>query len=422
MIRFGVWLITCFFSTLGITYLYCKLLNLTHIFKFKNIFVFIIGVLFATFLRYFDIKNVSFISYFLFYPFFFWLLKHQTIKSLIFFSLFIFIYGMILDLISMLIISFILYLFNLEISVYWLALIMTFVVFLFMILIGSLACIKKITNKFCHMLNKINYPDFILIIFTIFVFLLGIIMFINLEDISIAFVLSILIFLIIFDFIFLIRYKIYSIENAKFVQILRQNNHFYIDMEAESRIFKHNIVAKLLSIKSVSNSKARFLIDDLLNKFNYNVDFSEHIKNIPYGLDGVLYQKIYPFLNSIHIKVNNEINYDIFDYLSPRRYNVLIEKLVISLDNAIESSIKSIEKIVIINLYEENNNIVIDIKNSLDSQIDIDNLGKINYSTKKHKSGLGLFSAFRDKEVSLNIKIINDMFVSHLVAEKKLIK
>ena len=325
---------------------------------------------------------------------------------------------MILDSLSMLIISFILFVFNWHISISNLSLIMTFIVFIFMISLAHSKCVKKFTNEFFNAFQKINYPDFILVIFTIFVLLIGIVMFINLDKLSINFVLSILIFLIIFNFTFLIKYKLNSFETARFVEVLRKNNQFYISVDDENRIFKHNIVAKLLSIKSVSNHKARLLIDDLLNNFISNIDFNTHIENIPYGLNGILYQKIYPFLNNLEIKINNEIYYDIFEVLNPRRYNVLVEKIVISLDNAIEASLKSVDRILIINLYEENNYIVIEIQNSLVDSIDVDFLGSINYSTKKRNSGLGLFSAMRDKEVSMDIKIINDMFVSHLEAKK----
>lgn len=418
MSKFVAWFIVCFFSTSGITYLYYKLLDVSHFFRFRNLVLFIVGVLFATLLRYYNIEDVSFISYFIFYPVFFYSLKPQSFKSLIYFSSIIFIYGMILDLLSMLIVSLLIFLFDLKITVYWLAFIMTFVVFIFMILLGLSKTVKNITNKFYDMLKKINYPDFLLLVFTMFILLIGIVMFINLEELSINFVLSILCFLIFFDFIFLIKYKINSTENVKFIEILRNNNQFYINMDNENRIFKHNLVAKLLSIKSVSNSKSRKLIDDLLERFNFNVDFSKHIKDIPYGLNGILYQKIYPYLKDIEIKMDNEIHYDIFEFLTPRRYNVLVEKMIVSLDNAIEASIKSIDKIIIINLYEENNDIIVEIKNSISEQIDVDALGKINYSTKRRKSGLGLFSAIREKEVSLNIKIINNMFVARLEAKK----
>ena len=418
MIEFLIWFVSSLISALGVIFLYYKISSLKKCLNLLIILIILLGSFILSVSRYYDIMFLSSISYFLFYPLVFYLLKKQTVKSLVFFTLIIFIYGMILDSLSMLIISFILFVFNWHISISNLSLIMTFIVFIFMISLAHSKCVKKFTNEFFNAFQKINYPDFILVIFTIFVLLIGIVMFINLDKLSINFVLSILIFLIIFNFTFLIKYKLNSFETARFVEVLRKNNQFYISVDDENRIFKHNIVAKLLSIKSVSNHKARLLIDDLLNNFISNIDFNTHIENIPYGLNGILYQKIYPFLNNLEIKINNEIYYDIFEVLNPRRYNVLVEKIVISLDNAIEASLKSVDRILIINLYEENNYIVIEIKNSLVDSIDVDFLGSINYSTKKRNSGLGLFSAMRDKELSMDIKIINDMFVSHLEAKK----
>lgn len=418
MIEFLIWFVSSLISALGVIFLYYKISSLKKCLNLLIILIILLGSFILSVSRYYDIMFLSSISYFLFYPLVFYLLKKQTVKSLVFFTLIIFIYGMILDSLSMLIISFILFVFNWHISISNLSLIMTFIVFIFMISLAHSKCVKKFTNEFFNAFQKINYPDFILVIFTIFVLLIGIVMFINLDKLSINFVLSILIFLIIFNFTFLIKYKLNSFETARFVEVLRKNNQFYISVDDENRIFKHNIVAKLLSIKSVSNHKARLLIDDLLNNFISNIDFNTHIENIPYGLNGILYQKIYPFLNNLEIKINNEIYYDIFEVLNPRRYNVLVEKIVISLDNAIEASLKSVDRILIINLYEENNYIVIEIQNSLVDSIDVDFLGSINYSTKKRNSGLGLFSAMRDKEVSMDIKIINDMFVSHLEAKK----
>lgn len=418
MIEFLIWFVSSLISALGVIFLYYKISSLKKCLNLLIILIILLGSFILSVSRYYDIMFLSSISYFLFYPLVFYLLKKQTVKSLVFFTLIIFIYGMILDSLSMLIISFILFVFNWHISISNLSLIMIFIVFIFMISLAHSKCVKKFTNEFFNAFQKINYPDFILVIFTIFVLLIGIVMFINLDKLSINFVLSILIFLIIFNFTFLIKYKLNSFETARFVEVLRKNNQFYISVDDENRVFKHNIVAKLLSIKSVSNHKARLLIDDLLNNFISNIDFNTHIENIPYGLNGILYQKIYPFLNNLEIKINNEIYYDIFEVLNPRRYNVLVEKIVISLDNAIEASLKSVDRILIINLYEENNYIVIEIKNSLVDSIDVDFLGSINYSTKKRNSGLGLFSAMRDKEVSMDIKIINDMFVSHLEAKK----
>ena len=295
---------------------------------------------------------------------------------------------------------------------------MTIFVFICMIVIGKSKKMKKITNAILHILNKIHFPDFILTLFTLFVFLMGYTLFANINHLSISLVLAFLIILILMNFVFLIQYKINSVETIKFTNVLKENNKFYMQVDDENRIFKHNLLAKLLSIKSVSNKKARLLIDDLILEFNSNVDFSNHIKDIPYGLNGVLYQKIYSYLNDLDIKIDNQIDYDIVEVLTPRRYNVLVEKMIVSLDNALEASSKSVEKLLIVDLYEQDHDIIIEIKNTFLDNINLDDLGTLNYSTKRTKGGLGLFSALRNKEVGLTVKIVNNLFVSKLIAKK----
>ena len=73
---------------------------------------------------------------------------------------------------------------------------------------------------------------------------------------------------------------------------------------------------------------------------------------------------------------------------------------------------------LVINLYENDVDIIAEIKNSFSQNINVDNLGNKNYSTKNTFRGLGLFSAFRDKEAILSIKIVNDMFVCKISVKK----
>ena len=94
---------------------------------------------------------------------------------------------------------------------------------------------------------------------------------------------------------------------------------------------------------------------------------------------------------------------------------------MIALDNAIESSLKSKQKIISIYIYDDNNNICIEVKNSFSSNMDVDLIGNKNYSTKGKKHGLGLFSALRNNEALLSVKIVNDMFITKISAKKQLI-
>ena len=72
----------------------------------------------------------------------------------------------------------------------------------------------------------------------------------------------------------------------------------------------------------------------------------------------------------------------------------------------------------IINLYEDNNCVIVEIKNTFSESIDVDLVGNKGYSTKGKLRGLGIFSALRDNEASLNVKIYNNLFINTITAKK----
>ena len=324
-----------------------------------------------------------------------------------------------LDLLSMITISGLYALFNINVdnSVIFQAL-PSLIVFVFIIMISKSKFILKLNQWLYNLYLKIEYLDFALVGFTILIFILGTSIAVNIRHLSVTFLLIIIIYLMLLCFILIVKYKSNNYENKIFLKTLKENNEFYISMDAENRIFKHNLAAKLLSIKSVSNKKARSLIDDMLSQYNKNIDFSRHVQDIPYGFNGIIYQKLYPYLDKLNVKIDIQIDFDIFEVFKPKRYNVFVEKMVVSLDNAIESCLNSYDKLLILNLYSIDDLIVIEIKNTFSSNLNIDELGMVNYSTKGKKRGLGLFSALRDKEAAMNVKIINNFFVTKISAKK----
>lgn len=420
MTEFLLWTIPCFISTSGVAYLYYKLSDA----KIKNwllvIIVFALGVLFLSTIKYFDITLISPISYFLYFPFLFYVIKFSSLAKYLFYLVMIWIYGVFLDLISMIIVVFLQYILDFDIYGYTSRLALSGIVFILFIFMARSKIVKNFTYNLYKKVQKINYFDFALISFAIFVLLVGLAIFFNLNNLDMSVLLMILILLIGFSFTLLIRVRINLVENNIFLKLLKENNEFYLKIEDENRIFKHNLMAKLLSIKSVSGDKARKLIDDFLKSFNNNMDFSVHIKDMPYGLNGIIYEKIYPYIGKIHIKIDNKIDFDIFKKLKPRRYNVFVEKMIIALDNAVESCMTTTDKILIINLYFEDNNIIMDIKNTFSADLNVEDLGKINYSTKGKRHGLGLFSALRDNEVNMSMKIVNSLFITKIVAKQNM--
>lgn len=420
MIKVIVWSVVNLFSMLGVTYFYCKLCDIKL--KIKP-FMIVWTILSSFCLSILQINNLTFLStmlYFVVYPILFNALSKSKINKLFYYTVVVWFCGMLFDCLAMLGVL-ILNRF-VEFNVYspFSRNILTFIVLLAFIILANVKVFVQFVNKLYLRLQKVNYFDFTLMVFALFVLLMSVAIFLTLANIKLSILLLAVLFLLGFSFVLLIGVRINLIENAKFLKHLKENNDFYVTIEDENRIFKHNLMAKMLSIKSVSGKKARNLIDDFLKSYNSNMDFSFHIKDMPYGLNGIIYEKIYPYMGQLNIKIDNKIDFDIFSKLKPRRYNVFVEKMIIVLDNAIQASLKSRTKLLILNLYYENNQIIIDIKNTFETNLSLDDLGKINYSTKGKKRGLGLFSALRDNEVNLSMKIINDLFVTKIVAKQNL--
>lgn len=416
MIEFLVWFVACFISTFGFTYLFYKLADCKKVTKFSLI-IFIIGILIITIIKYYDLKLLSLISYFLFYPVLFYELNNSSIKNVIFYLIVIWLYAIIFDFLSMIFILLLNYLFVIDINSNLYIILPSFFVTIMLILISKLGFIHKITNYLYKSFINIETIDFLLLIHVSFIFVTGLSIAINIDHLKVGFLVIIIVFISTLFLILFIKNKFDKYENQIFLETLKSNNDFYISMDAENHIFKHNLIAKLLSVKSVSNKKARSLIDEMLFEFSSNIDFSKHIQNIPYGINGIIYQELYNYLNEINVKIDTKINFDVFDVLRPKRYNVFVEKLVIMLDNAIESCLKSAEKLLIIDFYSINDSLFIEIKNTFSSSLNLDEIGNKNYSTKSKKRGFGLFSILREKEASVNVKIINNFFVAKLEAK-----
>jgi len=421
MLKFLIIVLFSFISTFGFAYVYYKFVDAQKI-SFLSAFIFLLGVISSVISKYYVVPVLNYLSFFLFFPLLFYCIKPCSFRKILFYVLIIWLYGMAIDLLAMILFSFLHFLIGFDIFKRWFMAehILTFVVFIFLMFIGHSKVIKNLTNSLYKKLVSIKYSDLSLIIFTIFTLIIAVIIVSNLKNLNFNLILLLILLMLLIIFALLIKVKLNEEENEKYLKTLKENNDFYIQVEDENRVFKHNLTAKLLSIKSVANKKSVLLIEDLLVQFNKNVDFSNHMKTIPYGLNGIIYQKIYSYLKELKIKVFNDINYDIFNFLKPRRYNVMVEKMVIALDNAIEAALSSNEKILVVNLYEENDSIVIEIKNTFSNQIDIDLLGTKGNSTKGQRRGLGLFSSFRDNEATLEVMIINDMFVSKITAKKRL--
>ena len=183
---------------------------------------------------------------------------------------------------------------------------------------------------------------------------------------------------------------------------------------------RHNLNADFIAIRSIANEPAKELIDEKLKKYHKNYNWTANISNIPKGLQGFLYIKLYEIKTKhINLEINSNISNDITSRIKAKDYSILCDALDITINNAVEAASQSKEKIIYINIMEELKTLKIKIMNTFENSLDIENIGKKNYSTKKRKSGIGLNYLNKQNEIEIKKEIINNIFIISLIVKVK---
>lgn len=337
------------------------------------------------------------------------------------YSILIWLSGMLLDMISMNIFSFLvksstskLFSIYLEYSMY----IFTIIIQVVHNLLSRIRLIKIGVSKLNDFINKLKSSHIFELLFILTFIIVGIIIFNNISNFKYIVLWGMLIILLVYTIIYNIylKYKCYTLSETN--KIFIENNKFYTEMNTDIRVFKHNLIHKLNGLKINCNKSTKELIDDIVLECKL-IKTNEEIEKLPLGIDGLLYQKLYnDNYKSLNVIINNETKSEFLESLKARNYNKLCEALGVTLDNALEASLESKEKVLSIWLEENKNNFSITIQNTFSSNINVDMLGKINYTTKKEGNGIGLFSIFLQNELKVKTKIINNLFIVNISIKK----
>ena len=350
------------------------------------------------------------------------LIYKDDIKTWLFYSLLIWSAGSMLDMLFMSAISALLF-FVLD-SMPTIAI--PFITLLLQVVYNFLFRIKFVQNwinKLKEKIEKIPNIGWIYFIVIILLVLFSTLAFNNMKNLTNEIMILFLVLIAISISVHLIH-SIYSekIYNEALKNLLN-NNLYYVDLNSKNRIFKHNIIHKLDGVKTVANDKVKKLVNDIIKEYNLSSLPNKEIDNLPNGINGLICQKIYSNKSKkLNFAINNYLKSDLFEILTPKNYNKLCETLGICLDNAINASLKTKDKVLQIVILENDDNIFIKIINTFKSEIEIDNLGKLNYTTKREGQGLGLYSIFMKKGVKIKTSIINNLFENQLIIKKRKVK
>ena len=276
-----------------------------------------------------------------------------------------------------------------------------------------------LNNKLISFINKIK--ENLNINGNVFFYLFFILFFVNivyclysLNVLDFKYYITIFIFLLVvlvFNYIYfntVYNNKLLNIKN-KYLELNIENNEKSIE---DYRLLKHNLMNDLIKIKCTSPEEITKIIDETIKKYDKATAWVNKLKNIPYGIQGIIFAKS-NMADQHHLKifVDNQLKVKKFNTKAQIYFDVC-DILSICLDNAIEASIESSDKIIYINLYKVRENTYrIEIINTFVNEIDIDKIGNKEYSTKNRNSGLGLYYIEHlNPKVKIKKSIINNLF------------
>lgn len=199
-------------------------------------------------------------------------------------------------------------------------------------------------------------------------------------------------------------------------QKLSAYNDSYNKFLKDYKIYMHNIKHKLKSVKNYGDEKVNELIDDILEEKTHFDIKNNDIYKLPNGIKATVAERLYN--TNLDVLIDNKIKGDPFKNLSARSFNETSTCLGIVLDNAVEASELVKNPVIVLDLKEDKNNIYIKIGNKFKNNINLEELGSFNYSTKNRGSGFGLFSIMHSKKIKEQISIINDIFYIELKIAK----
>ncbi len=240
---------------------------------------------------------------------------------------------------------------------------------------------------------------------------------------------NIIIIICLFVLIFICLYNYIKAKNEmEKSEILLNFMSKYEKIIDEDRINRHEMLNNLLFLKSIDDKNSdefNEAINELITIYDKKGIGIKNIYKLPSGLKGIFYYKLYGLQKdgyNININISKQISNSLkkVDY---KDYVIVYKMIGILLDNAIEAAKKTKDKIINIDIYNEDNNIIIIIDNTFKGKIDKYKINEKNYTTKGKNRGLGLYIIKNLISNSDSIKfeqsILNNIFTSKIIINKK---
>ena len=286
-------------------------------------------------------------------------------------------------------------------------LILSIIVFKISDLLTNIEKIKKYINKLNNLISK---KIFLKVILLIVILIIDFSLYLRINKFTYSFI------TITTNLIYICITLCEIIKNNINIEKLNAKNkelisayETYRESFDKYRELKHNLKNDLLSLKSCIKKDKQIILNELIKKYNENTSWINDITKVPEGIQGIIYlKKVEAEKKKIELIVNNKSKLRIRE----KDYIDICDSIGILIDNAIEAAETSKTKNILIDIFDKDNTLNIKVINCFNNALNADDIGKKNYSTKKRKSGIGLYylKKLNNKNIKIKNNIINNLF------------
>lgn len=293
------------------------------------------------------------------------------------------------------------------------------IVFLFTIPVMHIRPIKTFVNNL-----SVKYENLSVLIFLVIG--VGSFWYMNSHAINDSFEFLINLFVL---FLFFLMAILYFKENMKSKEMSDKYNELLstVDTFEKELITKRKIIHdfknQLIVINGYADNpeKLKAYLSEII-KDQRNIPNSKlllNVEKLPSGLKGLIYYKFSNLDSNINVSIDIKNSLKKYESISPKLNKDCLKILGVFIDNAIEAVKNKKEKYINLEFIKQKEQIIITVRNTCTSRVNIKNLTKNGFTTKgkNHGYGLSLVSDIVRKDDSLDIKFEcdDDIFSATLV-------
>ena len=293
------------------------------------------------------------------------------------------------------------------------------IVFLFTIPVMHIRPIKTFVNNL-----SVKYENLSVLIFLVIG--VGSFWYMNSHAINDSFEFLINLFVL---FLFFLMAILYFKENMKSKEMSDKYNELLstVDTFEKELITKRKIIHdfknQLIVINGYADNpeKLKAYLSEII-KDQRNIPNSKlllNVEKLPSGLKGLIYYKFSNLDSNINVSIDIKNSLKKYERISPKLNKDCLKILGVFIDNAIEAVKNEKEKYINLEFIKQKEQIIITVRNTCTSRVNIKDLTKNGFTTKgkNHGYGLSLVSDIVRKDDSLDIKFEcdDDIFSATLV-------